>query len=242
MIFAIIMTAFLFLSFLSINLTEMRMVPVGLRLMPLIEAALLWVFVLSRGNKGWLWILFLIQYYIIFVIIVAMAGAGLAGAILDREHNIGPVTLGNPRGEKTIAAIYHPGGTDYTGKFLRAMGERLAGTEYRLIMHSARRGLQIDLVGAEAVILASPVYAGQIRPPVKRFIERGLAGKRCVLILTGGGAAMPEKEFAQVVPLIEKKGGEVIAKGKFAQSKDESKLREEAAAFTGRMLEELGKE
>lgn len=141
MTFGIVMTVILLLSGLSLCLTGMgRMMPLGFKLMPFVEAALLWLYISPRGNKGWLGILFLVQFYLMFVFITVAAASGFIGEVLDRERNIGPVTLGNPRGEKTIVAIYHPGGSNFTGRVMREIGDRLAGTEYKMVLYSARRG------------------------------------------------------------------------------------------------------
>ena len=107
------------------------------------------------------------------------------------------------------------------------------------MLYSARRNLRLNLRQAATVVFASPIYANSIRPPVTRFLERtDLAGVKCVLLLTGSNPAA-EQDFARAAPLIEARGGKVIAKTKVLQGRQAPTLREQMRPFCQDLLARL---
>ncbi|MGE5599701.1 MAG: flavodoxin family protein [Bacteroidota bacterium] len=247
MVFGMIMSVLLLSSGLSFILTDPgRMLPAGFRILPFLELGLLWLYVLLfKGKGGWPGTLFLIQYWIVFMICILPAGVGLwVIESFDRERRSEPIVLGAQEAAAEIAVIYHPGGSNFTGHVLRRLGGRLGDAGYRVVLHSAHRGLRLDLDRAHAVGFASPVYAGAIRPPLRQFVQSAdLRGRRCFVILTGGpGPAEGEsvgKELQSIVPLIEERGGRIAAAGKIPQNKETGAVEERIDAFAGELLAAL---
>ncbi|MCL6613803.1 MAG: hypothetical protein K6U03_04160, partial [Firmicutes bacterium] len=195
----------------------------------------------ARGKGGWLGTAFLVQYWIFFFLLILPAGLGLwAIEYLDRERRLPPVVLGDRAAEKEIAVVYHPGGSRFTGDVLRHLGERLGEAGYKVTLYSAHRDLRVDLGKAAAVGLASPVYASSIRPPLQRFIAASdFSGRRCFVLLTGGGPEGKEKDLESVVPSIEARGGRVVAVTKIVQAKEEARVEEQIRGFARDLLAAL---
>ncbi len=240
MVFGLVMTFILLLSGLSLFRTGIgRMIPAGVRIVPFLELGLLWLCLLVLRGR-WTGALVMVQFWVVFALMILPSAGGLwILESFDRERRIGPLGLGNPSGSKEILAVFHPGASDFTASALRELGACCSNTPYKLVLYSARRGLRLDLRQAAAVVFASPIYAGSIRPPVTHFLERtDLSGVRCVLLLTGSAAAA-DQDFGRAVPFVEARGGKIIAKTKVLQGKQAPALRDQMRPFFQDLLARL---
>lgn len=243
MVFGTIMSVLLLSSGLALILTDIgRLIPTGIKLLPFIELGLLWLYLLAFKGKGWPAALFLIQYWIVFVLCILPTSVGLwVIESFDRERRLEPIVLGAEKAAKEIAVVYHPGGSDFTAGVLRKLSERLGDAGYRVVLHSAHRGLRLDPGKTAAMGFASPVYGGEIRPPLRRFIQKAdLGGRRCFAVLTGGpdpgDEELTQKDLQSVIPLLEERGARVVAAGKISQNKEPSDIEVKIDALAGDIL------
>jgi flavodoxin len=81
-----------------------------------------------------------------------------------------PVILGSDGSSGRIAIVYHPGATAFTKSMVRRLGEELASRGYIAALFTANPGLSLDQASYTGLVIGSPVYGAEIRPPVKDFI------------------------------------------------------------------------
>ena len=74
------------------------------------------------------------------------------------------------RGGAGIVIVYHPGNSGFAGRVIQVLSETLAQEGHRVTVYSAHPSLELDLSDVTALGLASPLYAGAIRPPLEKFI------------------------------------------------------------------------
>ncbi|HER23574.1 MAG TPA: hypothetical protein ENO17_00690 [Candidatus Atribacteria bacterium] len=190
---------------------------------------------------GVIGIILLILFYFLTYIIILPAGAGsVVVSILDREKNIPAETIGSNDSTEQIYMVYHPGMSKFTTKVLRGLAENITQNNYKVTLYSAGKDLQINLTDARAIGLASPIYAGFIRPPLENFIQRNeFSGIKCFVVLTGGDKGNMDVETAKVAKLIEEKGGKIIGKEKFITSDKEDELQAKIDLFSKELIEKL---
>jgi len=245
--FAIIYTIIILLLGIPLFITNStRGIPIGIRMFPFVAAiSLLWlhtIFFRLKGRTGVMAIILLIIFYFLTYIIILPAGVGSAViSIMDREKNIPAETIGSDDSTEQIYIVYHPGGSKFTTKVLRALAEDIAQNNYKVTLYCAGKDLQINLKEARAIGFASPVYADLIRPPLADFIQRNeFSGIKCFVVLTGSyNKERREVDIAKVAKLIEEKGGMVIGKEKFMISDKENELQEKIDLFSKELLEKL---
>jgi len=244
--FAILYTIIILLLSIPLFMTNFaRIIPIGVRIFPLVAAiSLLWlhtIFFRLKGRMGVMGIILLIVFYFLTFIIILPAGVGSAVvSILDREKNIPAETIGSDASIEQIYIVYHPGMSKFTTKVLRVLAENIAQNNYKVTLYSAGEDLQINLADARAIGFASPVYAGLIRPPLSDFIQRNeLSGIECFVVLTGGGKESMDVDTAKAAKLIEEKGGKIIEKEKFITSDKENELQEKIKLFSQELIEKL---
>jgi len=244
--FAIIYTIIILLLAIPFFITNFaKIIPIGVRIFPFVAAiSLLWLhtfFFRLKGRTGVIAIILLIIFYFLTYIIILPAGVGSAVlSILGRERNIPAETIGSDDSTEQIYIVYHPGISKFTTKVLRALAENIAGNNYKVILYSAEKDLQINLQDAKAIGFASPVYAGLIRPPLENFIQRNeFSGIKCFVVLTGADKEGRERDTAKAAKLIEEKGGKIIGKEKFITSDKEDELQEKVKLFSRELIEKL---
>jgi len=244
--FAIIYTIIILLLGIPLFITNFaRIIPIGVKIFPFVAAIfLLWlhtIFFRLKGGTGIIAIILLIIFYFLTYIIILPAGVGsVVVSILDREKNIPAETIGSDDFTEQIYIIYHPGGSKFTTKVLKALAEDIAQNNYKVTLHCAGKDLQINLQDARAIGFASPVYAGLIRPPLENFIQRNeFSGIKCFVVLTGGGKENIDVDTAKAAKLIEEKDGKIIGREKFITSDKEDELQEKIDLFTKELLEKL---
>ncbi|OGD14065.1 hypothetical protein A2V47_04345 [Candidatus Atribacteria bacterium RBG_19FT_COMBO_35_14] len=244
--FAIIYTVIILLLGIPFFITNFaRIIPIGVKIFLFVAAiSLLWlhtIFFRLKGRTGVIAIILLIIFYFLIYIIILPMGAGSAVlSILDREKNIPAETIGSDDSTEQIYIVYHPGMSEFTTKVLRVLAEDIAQNNYKVILYSAGKDLQINLQDARAIGFASPVYAGFIRPPLEDFIQRNeLSGIECFVILTGGGKESIDVDTAKAAKLIEEKDGKIIGKEKFITSDKENELQEKIKLFSKELIEKL---
>ncbi len=244
--FAIIYTIIILLLAIPFFITNFaRIIPIGVRIFPFVAAiSLLWlhtIFFRLKGRTGVMAIILLIIFYFLTYIIILPMGAGsMMFSILDREKNIPAETIGSDDSTEQIYIVYHPGGSKFTTKVLRALAENIAQNNYKVTLYCAGKDLQINLQDARAIGFASPVYAGFIRPPLSDFIQRNeFSGMKCFVVLTGGNKESIDVDTAKAAKLIEEKGGKIIGKEKFITSDKEDELQDKIKLFSKELIEKL---
>ena len=185
-------------------------------------------------------LLLVLFYFLAFVMVFLPAAGAVIIEIMDRPRNIPSVTIGTPKNEKQIIMVYHPGASSFPSDVMRRLADSLAGSGYTITLKTAHAKLTLP-AGKSAVIgLASPVYAGTIRPPLEKFIkDSDLKGRTCFIVLTGGDPSQAEKDTSKAASLVEERGGMVVDKVKLITRKDMEKVYEEIDQFVKSLVEKL---
>jgi len=221
MIFAIVFSVILFICGIIFFITDTgQMMPLGVRLIPLINIGILWiytVFFALKGKMGIIGVILLVLFWIINAIIVFPATCGsILFSILDREKKLAPQVIGKQESQSEICIIFHPGLSEFTTLIVKDLGQSLAESGYKVTLYSAHSELKINLRDYKAVGFSSPLYAGQIRPPLRKFIDRNdLTGVNCFIVLTGADDHGIERDVQNASKLIQKKGGKILTGTKF---------------------------
>jgi hypothetical protein len=248
--FAIVYTIIILLLGIPLFITNFtEMIPIGvvgfiLRFIPFAAIALLWfytIFFRLKGRMGVMAIILLIIFYFLtFIIILPTGVASMVVSISDREKNIPPETIGSDDYPEQIYIVYHPGGSKFTTKVLRALAKNIARNNYKVTLYCAGKDLQINLQDARAIGFASPVYAGLIRPPLEDFIQQNeFSGIKCFVVLTGSDKEGREADTAKAAKLIEEKDGKIIGREKFITSDKENELQEKIDLFSKELIEKF---
>ncbi len=98
-----------------------------------------------------------------------------------------PVVLGSDGSSGRIAIVYHPGATAFTESMVTRLGQELASRGYIATLFTANPELSLDQGSYTALVLGSPVYGAEIRPPVKDFIIANAPFSIPVFALLTGG-------------------------------------------------------
>lgn len=245
--FAIIYTIIILLLGIPFFITNFaKIIPIGFRIFPFVASiTLLWfytIFFRLKGRTGVVAIILLIIFYFLTYIIILPAGVGSTVlSIMDREKNIPAETIGSDDCTEQVYIVYHPGGSKFTTKVLRALAEDIAQNNYKVTLYCAGKDLQINLQEARAIGFASPVYAGLIRPPLADFIERNeFSGIKCFVVLTGSyNKERREVDIAKAAKLIEERNGRIIGKEKFMTSDKENELQGKIDLFSKDLIEKF---
>jgi hypothetical protein len=196
---------------------------------PLLAIGLLWAQRLASGYASrattlgvMLWLLFGIM------VLIALSPTTLAlFSFADKAKDENPLSFGPADAPKALALVYHPGASSFArtidSKFAAALGR----DGVRTTVYAAKPRLGLDPGKMTALGLSSPVYLGEIRPPLAAFIaSTDLRGVRCFAILTGwiGSPEVERQDLAKIRKLIESKGGIYIGGkkyGTFSPPRDE---------------------
>jgi len=107
-------------------------------------------------------------------------------------------------------------------------------------LYSVSKDLQLDLQEVRAIGFASPIYAGNVRKQLVRYIEEdNLCEKKCFIVVTGSDREGLEGDTSKVAQLIKERGGKVIGKIKFITSDKESELKNKINLFSQELLSKL---
>lgn len=187
---------------------------------PLVAIAILWANQLAFRRAGGgsvmgviLWILFAVTAF------VALTPTILAlFSPADRPRSEAPLDFGPVRSPKSLAIVYHSGASGFARGIDSRLAASLAKEGIGTTIYTARPGLGLELGKVSALCLSSPVYLGEIRPPVMAFIAAtDLRGVKCVAVLTGwiGTPEVERQDLAKMRKLIEAKGGIFLGGKKF---------------------------
>jgi hypothetical protein len=193
--------------------------PLRLDFTPLGALAILWIIRLFFYGKSGFLAAFGVILWIVFTLVGLLAVLSMIftiGSFGDLEKKAAPVVFGNPDSLKTIAIIYHPGGSGLPKDTSTRVAQAISQKGIRVTLYTASVGLKINLQDMAAVGFISPVYGGSIRPPLANFINRtNLSGVKCFGIVTGWIQSAEARDLEKVKTLIESKGGTFIAGKKF---------------------------
>jgi hypothetical protein len=90
----------------------------------------------------------------------------------DQAGKRNPVFMGEGS-SPAVAVVYHPGGSGLMEKIVMSLGRELETRGYSISVFTANPALSLDRGKYGAIVLASPVYGGEIRPPLRAFISAG---------------------------------------------------------------------
>jgi hypothetical protein len=227
---AVVLTAVIALSIVIPII--LRSAKTGFVVASLLAIGILWAVVLRQGMPGGLRVTLLIFFYFITVVFSLLGGMGSAVfGWLDRPRNDAAVTLGSGSAG-SIAIVYHPGGSGFTKKTITKLGDTMAAKGYKVTIFSAGSRLTFDQARYKAVILGSPVYTGNIRPPVKDFISsHSPLSIPVFIILTGTIPEEKEKTLDTVAADIARAGGSLRAGAKILSKSAEREIDAEIASF-----------
>jgi hypothetical protein len=237
MTFAIISSGIIFVLGIFLFITSMgKMLPIGIKLLPFISVAILWIetyFFTMQDKGGVLKVLLLIAFWILVGVFVFPVGAGnIVFSFLDMEKVLPPEIIGDPSRKDKICFVYHPGMSDFTITNIRTCALKLSEKGYSVTIASAHKRLQVIIKNYKALVFSSPVYAGTARPPLTRFIETNdLSGTKCFLLLTGGGSSTAATELDKASKLIAKSNGSVSSSIKAAQDQSDEDRRRNLESF-----------
>ena len=237
----IVYSGLLILSFILFFSTESgRMIPFGVRLLPLAALALLWVHTVNfrlPGRKGLVaGILIGFTYFLAYPMVFAPAIGSLVLAFLDRTHRLPIEVFGRPEAEKNLTVIYHPGASGFLRRVVRQVCEGLAAEGIYIEMKCAFPG-SVDGV-KDTLILASPIYAGRIRPPLVRVIKSVTwQGRTAFFVLTGTDPDNDKEDLQRAAKVVTALGGDVKAGVKLVTHHGEEETRNRIAKFTASLVE-----
>ncbi len=182
----------------------------GFTVVGLIAAGILWAVALWLQMPAGLKVPLLIVFSIL--VLVSVIGSLVSvGTVLserfDKPRSEAPVVIGEGSSSGQIAIVYHPGGSRFTRKIVTRLGEDLAARGYAVSIMTAHPGLALDQKSYKALILASPVYGGQIRPPLREFVNAHPPISLPVFaILAGWFAAFKDEDLQRLSELASQKG------------------------------------
>jgi hypothetical protein len=182
----------------------------GFAVVGIIAIGILWAVALWRQMPGGLKVPLLIVFSIMALVSVigslVSIGTGLSDRF-DRPRSEAPIVMGGGSSSASIAIVYHPGGSGFTKKIVTRLGEDLAARGYAVSIMTAHPGRAFDQKSYRALILASPVYGGEIRPPLKEFVDAHSPLSLPVFaILAGWFAAFNEADLQRLSELASKGG------------------------------------
>jgi len=161
-------------------------------------------------------------------------------AVLERGNTVSPITIGSKESTEEIYIVYHPGASKFTTGTLKTLAENIAKDNYKVTLYVVNKNLELDLNKVKAIGFASPIYVGNIRNQLFRYIEEdNLCEKKCFIIVTGSNREGMEKDTSKVATLIEQRGGKVIGKTKFITTDKEKELQEKIDLFGRELLSKL---
>jgi hypothetical protein len=216
-----------------------RMLPAGVKFVPLLSIALIWAhtFFSSFGNGSNIpgTILIILFYFFTFVIVAPLSLGILFFAVLDRERSLPPEVIGDPSRKDKVCVIYHPGMSDFTITGIRTFAFKLAEKGFSTTIATANKALAVIFKNYKALVFASPVYGGVVRPPLIRFIERNnLSGLACFILLTGSVKETAVPDMQKAAQIVTASKGSVTGAIKVTTKESEQELR--------KVLENFGSE
>lgn len=245
MTFAIVHSVLLGVSFVLLLATAVgRMIPFGVRLLPLVAATALWLhtiyFRLQERDGIGAGFLIGFFYLIAYVMVFLPAIGGVVIAILDRPREVAVETMGAEGGGEQVLLVYHPGVTGFTGEVIKELGRQLEKKGYHVTLRGADPGRKLELESISAVGFASPVYAGTIRPPLARVIRRSdLKDKNTFVVLTGTDPDNAERDTEKAAEKVTEKGGRVAGKIKLIATEDWKQVRNQIGMFADALADAL---
>ncbi len=245
MTFAIVFTVLLVISIFPLYFTGMaRMIPAGVRILPFIAIAILWIHtILFRlpGKTGAAGVILLVLFYFIAIVLVFIPALGtVVIGIMDRPQDIQSASFGDQSSPRKTVIVYHPGASSFMPDVIQHLAESLAASGFYVTLYSAHPRVSVSVPEGAVLGLASPVYAGTIRPPLEEFIKKSdLRDRNCFVLLTGSDPDNIEKDTAKAASLVEERGGKVLESVKIIQKKDRETVYPQIEQFVKKLTEEL---
>lgn len=236
-ILAYILTGILVVCFV-ILLGPKSGMPRGFAVSTLVAIGLLWTVVLRTGMPVWLKVILSVVIFCLSFVAILFA---IALGVADRPKSEAPVSMGGGSSAHSIAIVYHPGGTGFTRGTMMKLGEKLAARGYAVSIFTAHPGLQFPQEKHSAIVLGSPVYAGETRPPIKEFVSAVSPLTVPVFaVVTGGGSSPKEADLERFAKVLTRAGGNLTAGTKINSGGSDAQTAErEILSFAGTVDESL---
>lgn len=107
-------------------------------------------------------------------------------SLWDRPADRDPVMLGSDAAAVRCIVVYHPGASSFVTDTVDELGAELAARGFSVELMTAGPDKKIPRDSFNALILASPVYGAEIRPPVKEFVAHNAPFTVPVFVLLTG--------------------------------------------------------
>lgn len=216
--------------------------PKGGAFMSLLAIAMLWMIMLWEGMPGSLRVPVLILFLLVSVLGAVMPAvqAG-ARAVLDRPRTEAPVVLGTAKAARSVALVYHAGGSGATKAAVTRLGRDLAARGLSVTMIAAGPRAVLDQGKYRAIVLGSPVYSGEVRPPVLDFLSANAPLSLPIFaVLTGWFPAMKDQDLGRLSGPLGHAGGRLVAGVKIGSGSTEAVTARELASIESTIMGSLG--
>jgi hypothetical protein len=240
---AIIFTGVLaFCSIFSLVSRSAKIMPSGMKIVPLVAIAAVWILAAFPGMPLGLKIPLNIIFYFIFTVISVPVGIGsLIFSIGDREHSRTPVVVGTDASKGRVAVVYHPGMSPFTEQTVKLLASELNKKGYSVTLMTASRKAAVE-PSHKAVVVSSPVYGGVTRPPMDDFLAaNGPFTAPCFAFLTGGGPSVKGLDVERIEAMVKMEGGALAGGIKISQTTAEKEREKEISLFAETIAGALGR-
>lgn len=181
----------------------------------LIAGGLLWIGVLRANAPGALRVVLIILVSVLSFVALVGTAVGIGNTMkvrFDRAVNEAPLTMGPPDSRLTVAVVYHPGGSTFPKSVVTELGKDLAAKGCRVTIMTAHPALELTQSEYDALVLCSPVYGGEIRPPLEDFVRRTAPFSIPVFaIITGGISGVEEANLRRLSELLARTDTRTVA-------------------------------
>lgn len=133
-------------------------------------------------------------------VIGALVGVGTTlSNRFDQPKSESALVIGKECSSGRIAIVFHPGGSGFTRGIVKQLGEDLAQRGYAVTVLTAHPDVDFDQGAYRALVIVSPVYGGEIRPPLLAFMHAHSPLSIPVFaVLTGWFGAMRDADLQRL--------------------------------------------
>jgi hypothetical protein len=207
----------------------------GFAVTAFIAIGILWAVVLWKGMPVGLKVPLIIALVVLVIVSIMGSLVGVGTGLADRwdqPRNEAPVIMGNASSSDSIAIVYHPGGSGFAKKVVMSLGGILTSKGYSVSIYTANLELSLNQGKYKALVFCSPVYGGQIRPPLQKFIsDNSPLSIPVFAVLTGGFAGFEENDLRQLTEIVARAGGSLRTGVKILRRTSSQAIEEKIGSF-----------
>ena len=242
-IFAFVFTGILIIcAIISATMDQSNLIPVNMTAPTIIAIGVLWLVALVRGLPKLPRTLLLIAFCCMFLFISSIAVVIPMAARFDQPKSKQPVYIGQNNALGAIAIVYHPGGSAAVENAVNRLGEGMAAKGYAVTVFTASSELKLDLDSYKAIVCGSPIYGGQVRPPLKQFlVANAPIGVPVFALFSAGSMDNKEGDLARFSEVVSQAGGKLHGGAKVSSSANEQMNDTELALLGESIVQLVGK-